>query len=99
MNTRQYVRLVVAFAIVVMFMGLVACSSAPISKSDKEQQQDSVRDMANQRRCPSCTRSTRPQKQPLITKAAGYAVFSDFGFKVWTLGRGPRQGGGGRQMR
>lgn len=32
---------------VVMFLGLVACSTTQLSKSDKEQQQDSVRDMAN----------------------------------------------------
>ena len=27
-----------------------------------------------------------PAAKDAVTKAAGYAVFSDFGFKVWTLG-------------
>ena len=69
---------------VVMFLGLVACSTTPISKSDKEQQQDSVRDMANKTLAQLYTK--HPAAKDAVTKAAGYAVFSDFGFKVWTLG-------------
>ena len=47
MYEKKAIRLMVAIAMVLMFLGLEACSTTPISKSDKEQQQDSVRDMAN----------------------------------------------------
>ena len=69
---------------VVIFLGLVACSTTPISKSDKEQQQDSVRDMADKTLAQLYAK--HPAAKDAVTKAAGYAVFSDFGFKVWTLG-------------
>jgi len=68
----------------VMFLGLSACSTTPISKSDKEQQQDSVRDMANKTLAQLYVK--HPAARDAVTRAAGYAVFSDFGFKVWTLG-------------
>jgi lipid-binding SYLF domain-containing protein len=84
MSTKKAIRLMVASAMVVMFLGLVACSTTPLSKSDKEQQQDSVRDMANKTLSQLYTK--HPAAKDVIAKAAGYAVFSDFGFKVWTLG-------------
>ena len=84
MNAKKAVRLLVASAMVVIFLGLVACSTTPISKSDKEQQQDSVRDMANKTLAQLYAK--HPAARDAATKAAGYAVFSDFGFKVWTLG-------------
>jgi lipid-binding SYLF domain-containing protein len=84
MYARKAIRLMVAMAMVVMFLGLVACSTTPISKSDKEQQQDSVRDMANKTLAQLYTKN--PAAKDAVMKAAGYAVFSDFGFKVWTLG-------------
>jgi lipid-binding SYLF domain-containing protein len=82
--SKEAIRLMVAMAMVVVFLGLVACSTTPISKSDKEDQQDSVRDMANQTLAQLYTK--HPAAKDVIAKAAGYAVFSDFGFKVWTLG-------------
>ena len=84
MNAKKAVRLLVASAMVVIFLGLVACSTTPISKSDKEQQQDSVRDMANKTLAQLYAK--HPVAKDAVAKAAGYAVFSDFGFKVWTLG-------------
>ena len=84
MYAKKAIRLMVAMAMVVMFLALVACSTTPISKSDKEQQQDSVRDMANKTLAQLYTK--HPAAKDAVTKAAGYAVFSDFGFKVWTLG-------------
>ena len=84
MYAKKAIRLMVASAMVVMFLGLVACSTTPISKSDKEQQQDSVRDMANKTLAQLYAK--HPAAKDAVTKAAGYAVFSDFGFKVWTLG-------------
>jgi lipid-binding SYLF domain-containing protein len=84
MHPTKPIRLMIASAMMLIFLGLVACSSAQLSKSDKEQQQDSVRDMANQTLAQLYTK--HPAAKGVIAKAAGYAVFSDFGFKVWTLG-------------
>jgi lipid-binding SYLF domain-containing protein len=84
MNAKKAVRLLVASAMVVIFLGLVACSTTPISKSDKEQQQDSVRDMAGKTLAQLYAK--HPAARDAATKSEGYAVFSDFGFKVWTLG-------------
>jgi lipid-binding SYLF domain-containing protein len=71
-------------AIILMGLALVSCATAPPSKSEKEQQQDSVRDMANKTLLDLYTKN--PAAKDAITKAAGYAVFSDFGFKVMFLG-------------
>jgi lipid-binding SYLF domain-containing protein len=84
MYAKKAIRLMVASAMVVLFLGLVACSTTPISKSNKEQQQDSVRDMAN--KTLDQLYMKHPAAKDAVSKAAGYAVFSDFGFKVWTLG-------------
>jgi len=84
MNAKKAMTMMVAAAMVVMFLGLSACSTTPISKSDKEQQQDSVRDMANKTLAQLYVK--HPAARDAVTRAAGYAVFSDFGFKVWTLG-------------
>jgi len=82
--TKKAIYLMAASALVAMFLGLSACSTTPLSKSDKEQQQDSVREMANKTLSQLYTK--HPAAKDVIAKAAGYAVFSDFGFKVWTLG-------------
>jgi lipid-binding SYLF domain-containing protein len=69
---------------VLMSLALISCATTPLSKSDKDLQQDSVRDMVNQ----TLTQlySKNPAAKAEIAKAAGYAVFSDFGFKVMWLG-------------
>jgi lipid-binding SYLF domain-containing protein len=76
--------LVIVSAMVLLSLALISCATTPLSKSEKVQQQDSVRDMANS------TLSDLYMKDPAakdaIAKAAGYAVFSDFGFKVVFLG-------------
>ena len=84
MNAKKATCLMVASAMVLMFMGVTACSTTQISKSEKEQQQESVRDMAN--KTLSQLYAKHPAARDAVTRAAGYAVFSDFGFKVWTLG-------------
>jgi lipid-binding SYLF domain-containing protein len=84
MNAKKAMTMMVAAAMVVMFLGLSACSTTPISKSDKEQQQDSVRDMANKTLAQLYVKHAAARDA--VTRATGYAVFSDFGFKVWTLG-------------
>ncbi len=52
----------------------------PITPSDKAEQQDSLRNMANQ----ALTQlySNNPGAQSVVTTASGYAVFSDIGFKL-----------------
>jgi lipid-binding SYLF domain-containing protein len=55
-----------------------------MSKSEKKQKQDSVRAMANKALADLYAKS--PAAKPEISKAAGYAVFSDFGFKFIFLG-------------
>jgi lipid-binding SYLF domain-containing protein len=75
---------VIVLAMVLLSIALISCASAPLSKSEKEQQQDSVRDMAN--KTLSQLYMKHPAAKDAVAKSAGYAVFSDFGFKVWTLG-------------
>jgi len=75
---------VIVLAMVLLSLALISCASAPLSKSEKEQQQDSVRDMAN--KTLSQLYMKHPAAKDAVAKSAGYAVFSDFGFKVWTLG-------------
>ena len=75
---------VIVSTMVLLSLVLFSCATAPPSKSEKEQQQDSVRDMANKTLLDLYTK--HPAAKDEIAKAAGYAVFSDFGFKVMFLG-------------
>jgi lipid-binding SYLF domain-containing protein len=71
---------------VMMFLGLalISCQTAPMTKSDKEEQQDSVRNMANNTL--SQLYAKNPAMKGVIESSAGHAVFSDFGFKVMFMG-------------
>lgn len=73
-------RVVKTLAISILCLGIAACATTQLSPSDKAEQQASLRDMANQ----ALTRlySNNPAAQGVITNAAGYAVFSDIGFKL-----------------
>jgi lipid-binding SYLF domain-containing protein len=81
---KKTLSVVIVSAMVLLSLALFSCATAPLSKSEKEQQQDSVRDMAN--KTLSDLYSQHPAAKDAIAKAAGYAVFSDFGFKVMFLG-------------
>ena len=81
---KKTLSMVIVSAMVLLSMALFSCATAPLSKSEKEQQQDSVRDMAN--KTLSDLYAKHPAAKDEIAKAAGYAVFSDFGFKVMFLG-------------
>ena len=76
--------MVIVSAMVLLSLFLLSCATAPPSKSEKDQQQDSVRDMANKTISDLYTK--HPAAKDAIAKAAGYAVFSDFGFKVMFMG-------------
>jgi lipid-binding SYLF domain-containing protein len=73
-------RIVKTLTIALLCLGIAACASAPLSPSDITEQRDSLRDMANQ----ALTQlySNNSGAQSVVTTAAGYAVFSDFGFKL-----------------
>ena len=82
--------MVIVSAMVLLSLALFSCATAPPSKSEKEQQQDSVRDMANKTLSDLYTK--HPAAKSAIAKAAGYAVFSDFGFKAVFMGGGKDKG-------
>jgi lipid-binding SYLF domain-containing protein len=81
---KKALSVVIVSAMVILSLALISCATTPLSKSEKEQQQDSVHDMANQALNQLYTKN--PAAKAEIAKAAGYAVFSDFGFKVMWLG-------------
>ena len=95
MIARKAVHLMVASAMVLMFMGLTACSTAPISRSDKEQQQDSVRDMADKTLVPALRET--PGRKRGRCESGGLCGFQRLRLQGLDAGRGPRQGRGGEQ--
>ena len=67
-------------AIVLLCFGLQACQTTPLTTSQKEEKRAEVRDMANQSL--EQLYAKNPVARGAVTNAAGYAVFSDFGFKL-----------------
>jgi hypothetical protein len=75
---------VILFAMVLLGLVLISCATTPASTAEKAEQQASIRDMAN--KALSDLYAKNPATKAEIAKAAGYAVFSDFGIKVMWLG-------------
>ena len=75
---------VIVSVVVVLYVAVLACSTAPVSKSQKDEKRASVRAMASQTLAQ--LHKGDPAAQKAIASAAGYAVFSDFGMKVMFLG-------------
>jgi lipid-binding SYLF domain-containing protein len=75
---------VMVVAMVVLCPGFVACATTPMSVSEKAKQQQDLRNMANTTLAQLY--KNNPAAQGAIMKAAGYAVFSDFGFKLMFMG-------------
>jgi lipid-binding SYLF domain-containing protein len=71
-------------ATVLLSLALISCATTPLSKSEKDQKQEDVRSMAN--KALSDLYAKNPAAKAEISKAAGYAVFSDFGFKFIFMG-------------
>jgi lipid-binding SYLF domain-containing protein len=69
---------------------LSACSTTPMSKSEKEEKRDSVRAMAS--RTLASLEKKNPEARTAVSDAAGYAVFSDIGLKIVYFGTA--KGGG-----
>jgi len=77
-------RLVMKVAMMLLCLGIAGCATTPMSSSQKAEQQAEVRDMAqttlNQ------LYAQNPGARDVVTKAAGYAVFTDYGFKLLIMG-------------
>ena len=81
---KKGMRIMMAMAIAMLCLSLVACASTPVTQSEKMEQKDSLRAMASQTLA-QLYKNT-PAAKSAITNAAGYAVFSDFGFKLSFMG-------------
>ena len=81
---KKNLSLIVALAMAALSLAIISCASTPMSKSEKEEKQGSVRDMAN--KAIADLYAKNPAARSEISKAAGYAVFSDFGFKFIFMG-------------
>jgi lipid-binding SYLF domain-containing protein len=81
---RETVRVVIASFMILGFLGLMSCASAPKTEVQKDEAQASIRDMAAQTL--GQLYKANPAAQGVVTSAAGYAVFSDFGFKLMVMG-------------
>src|SRR5210317_1613604 len=65
-------------------LGMLACSTTPKSKSEKDTARDDLRTMTE--RTLDRLYQAEPAAKAAVADAAGYAVFSDFGFKVLFMG-------------
>jgi lipid-binding SYLF domain-containing protein len=79
-----------ASAMVVLVLGLLACSGAPPSKPQIDEQRTSIREMASQTLAQLYRQY--PDARSNVESGAGYAVFSDFGMKFMFLGGAGGQG-------
>jgi len=75
---------VIVLAMLLLGLALISCATTPSSTAEKAEQKASIRDMAN--KALSDLYAKNPAAKAEIAKAAGYAVFSDFGFKFMFLG-------------
>ena len=88
------VRFVTGVAAAILSAVLFSCSSLPIpqtmSPSQVEEQRASIRDMA--RETLSQLYGRYPAAESKVHRAAGYAVFSDFGYKYMFMGSATGKG-------
>jgi len=81
---QQGMNVLAALAMVILGLGLPACSTAPVSQAKKEEQRTEVRDTANE--VLRLWYAKHPGAEQSVKKSAGYAVFSDAGYKVLFMG-------------
>jgi lipid-binding SYLF domain-containing protein len=81
---RKTVKMAILLAVVALYLGLMACATAPKTQAQKEERQASVHKMASQTLADLYKK--KPAVQAEVEKAAGYAVFSDFGMKLSIMG-------------
>jgi len=83
-------RIGIASLIVALGIGLQACSTAPMSQYQFDEQRAEIRAMANETLAQLYQQYPDSRRQ--IQRAAGYAVFSNFGFKVLFMGSATGEG-------
>ena len=76
--------LIILMVMMGLCVGMLACSTPVKSKSEKEANRDSIRAMASQTL--AGLYQNEPAAKDAVADAAGYAVFSDLGFKVMLMG-------------
>jgi len=81
---KRTLSLVIVSAVVVLYLALLACSSAPRSKSQTEERRASVRAMASETLAQLY--KGNPAARDAVASSVGYAVFSDFGIKLSFFG-------------
>jgi lipid-binding SYLF domain-containing protein len=81
---KQTQKMIIVAVMVTLCLAMFACSTAPISQSQEDTHKDSIRAMTQQTL--ASLYKAEPAAKSAVAGAAGYAVFSDFGFKVMFLG-------------
>ena len=77
-------KMIIAAAMVTLLLAMFACSTTPKTKPEKDTARDSIRAMTQQTLADLY--KNEPAAKGLVAGAAGYAVFSDYGFKVLFMG-------------
>ncbi len=76
--------LIIMIVMMGLCLGMLACSTTPKSKSEKDAARDSLQAMTEGTLAKLY--ENEPAAKDAIADAAGYAVFRDFGFKVLLMG-------------
>ena len=76
--------LTITAVMVLLYLSMFACSTTSKTQSEKDAQRDSIRAMTQQTLV--ALYKKEPTAKGAVAGAAGYAVFSDFGFKVMFMG-------------
>ncbi len=71
-------------AMVILGLGLPSCSTVPESQATKDEKRTDMRNMANDTL--QQLYAQNPDTQRAVKESAGYAVFSDVGFKLLFMG-------------
>jgi lipid-binding SYLF domain-containing protein len=91
---KKSVRMFAGLSVAILSVALFSCTTMPISEpmsqSQKEEQRASIREMAGQTL--SQLYGQYPETKSRVHRAAGYAVFSDFGVKFLFMGSATGQG-------
>ncbi|MFZ1641249.1 MAG: YSC84-related protein [Candidatus Contendobacter sp.] len=83
-------RIFMMLLMVALGLGLQACTTAPMSPYQADEQRASVRELANETLAQLYQQY--PDARRRIQRSAGYAVFSNFGLKVLFMGSATGEG-------
>jgi len=84
------VKLVFLAVILIAVMGVVSLASADMTEKEKKTARQDVQKMSNETL--NKLYKTQPKAKQAVAKAAGYAVFSNFGMKIFLAGSGKGTG-------